>query len=138
LTAIPVGNQDLVLIVPRSHPLANRHTIDLQESLLYPYIYFSSGSGLRDVVDRLFHQIGEKPHIAYETEEDQVVAGLVAQGFGIAVVPYMDLLLQLDVKILQISHPAGERNFYMVSDDHTFHSPVVRQFRQFILNGNHL
>jgi DNA-binding transcriptional LysR family regulator len=138
LTAIPVGNQDLVLIVPRNHPLANRHTIDLRESLIYPYIYFSTGSGLRYVVDRLFDQIGEKPHIAYETEEDQVVAGLVAQGFGIAVVPYMDLLLQLDVKILQISHPTWERNFYMVSDDRTFLSPVVRQFRQFVLDGSSL
>lgn len=30
--------------------------------------------------------------VAYETEEDQVIAGLVANGFGIAVVPYMDIL----------------------------------------------
>lgn len=60
---------------------------------------------------------------------------MVGQGFGIAVVPYMDMLLRLDVKILQISYPTWERNFYMVSDDKAFHSPAVREFRQYVLNG---
>ena len=87
LTAVPVGRQDVVLIVPRNHPLAELHTVDLAETLPYPQVYFSRGSGLRDVVDGLFAQIGGTPQIAYETEEDQVIAGLVSQGFGISVVP---------------------------------------------------
>ena len=138
LTAVPVSRQDLVLIVPRTHPLAALHAVDLTETLPYPQVYFSPGSGMRDVVDGLFAQIGGSPQIAYETEEDQVIAGLVAQGFGIAVVPYMEMLLRLDVKILQISHPVWERNFYLVSDDRSYMPPAVRQFRQFVLNGGYL
>ena len=138
LTAVPVSRQDLVLIVPRTHPLAALHAVDLTETLPYPQVYFSPGSGMRDVVDGLFAQIGGSPQIAYETEEDQVIAGLVAQGFGIAVVPYMEMLLRLDVKILQISHPVWERNFYLVSDDRSYMTPAVRQFRQFVLNGGYL
>lgn len=134
-TAVPVNKQDLVLIVPRNHPLACRHTVDLEETLPYAQVYFSQNSGLRNVVDSLFAQIGEQPLIAYETEEDQVIAGLVSQGFGIAVVPYMELLLRLDVKIIQISRPTWERNFYVVSNDQAYQSPVVRQFRQYVLNG---
>lgn len=135
LTAVPVEKQDLVLITPRKHPLASQHTVDLRDTLPYPQIFFSRDSGLRTVVDDLFAQIGQRPQITCETEEDQVIAGLVAQGFGIAVVPYMDLLLRLDVKILQISRPAWERNFYMVSDARTFRSPAVQEFQQFVLDG---
>ena len=138
LTAVPVSRQDLVLIVPRSHPLASLHTVDLADTLPYPQVYFSKGSGMRDVVDRLFAQIGGVPQIAYETEEDQVIAGLVSQGFGISVVPYMELLLRLDVKILQISRPVWERNFYLVSNDKIYLPPAVRQFRQYVLNGGYL
>lgn len=138
LTSIVVDRQDLVLIVPRNHPLADRHTVDLQETLPYSHVYFSKGSGLRSVVDGLFQQIGEQPQISYETEEDQVIAGLVAQGFGISVVPYMEMLLRLDVKILQISHPQWERNFYMVNDDRAYMPPAVRRFRQFVLEGGGL
>ena len=137
LTAVPVSRQDLVLIVPRSHPLASLHTVDLADTLPYPQVYFSKGSGMRDVVDRLFAQIGGVPQIAYETEEDQVIAGLVSQGFGISVVPYMELLLRLDVKILQISRPVWERNFYLVSNDKLYLPPAVRQFRQYVLNGGY-
>ena len=137
LTAVPVSRQDLVLIVPRSHPLASLHTVDLADTLSYPQIYFSKGSGMRDVVDGLFAQIGGSPQIAYETEEDQVIAGLVSQGFGISVVPYMELLLRLDVKILQISRPVWERNFYLVSNDKLYLPPAVRQFRQYVLNGGY-
>ena len=138
LTAVPVGRQDVVLIVPRNHPLAELHTVDLAETLPYPQVYFSRGSGMRDVVDGLFAQIGGTPQIAYETEEDQVIAGLVSQGFGISVVPYMEMLLRLDVKILQISRPVLERNFYLVSNDRVYSTPAVRQFRQYVLNGGYL
>lgn len=135
LTAISVQKQDLVLIVPKEHPLADRHTVELAETLSYPQVFFEKSSGIRAVVEQMFSDIGAKPEIAYETEEDQVIAGLVAQGFGIAVVPYMDLLLKLDLKILQISSPACERAIFMVNDDRAYLPPAVRRFRQFVLDG---
>ena len=116
LDTVPITHEDLVLIVPGHHPLAAKQSVALTETLIYPQIYFSHGSGMRDVVDHLFSQINAVPQIAYETEEAEVIAGLTAQGFGIAVVPYMDLLLKLDVKILQISAPVWERNLYMIHD----------------------
>ncbi len=134
-TAVAVERQDLVLIVPRDHPLAARHSVDLGETLPYPQVYFSRGSGLRGVVDELFSRAGGQPRIAYEIDEDQVIAGFVARGFGIAVVPYMDMLLRLNVKIIQIASPVWERNFYMVSNDRAYTPPAVSSFRQFVLNG---
>lgn len=135
LTAVPVTQQDLVLIVPKGHPLSARHSVDLAETLPYPQICFSSDSGLRDVVDGLFAAIGSTPRIAYETEEDQVIAGLVAQGFGIAVVPYMDLLLKLELSILQISAPPYKREFFMVHNSALFLPPAARDFRAFVLDA---
>lgn len=132
-TAVPIQRQDLVLIVPKDHSLASRHTIDLSETAPFPQVFFEKSSGLRSVVEQMFSRSGVNPIIAYETEEDQVIAGLVSQGFGIAVVPYMDLLMKLDVKILQINSPAYERNIFMVNDDSTFMPPCVKNFRQFVL-----
>ena len=105
-------------------------------------IYFAKGSGLREVVDDLFASFGAVPRIALETEEDQVIAGLVAQGFGIAVVPYMDLLLKLDLCILKISAPPYKREFFMIHNTDVFLSPAADAFRRFVLahgqsNSNH-
>ena len=43
--------QDLVLIVPDGHPLADQYRIPLSETLAYPYIYFDQSAGLRYVTD---------------------------------------------------------------------------------------
>ena len=138
LSATPVQKQNLVLITPRNHPLAGQDTIDLKETVSYPQIYFEKSAGIRSVIDQMFLNIGETPNIAYETEEDQVIAGLVAQGFGIAIVPYMDLLLKLDVKILPIVSPNCEQVLFMVHDERVFMPPAVQNFRQFVLERNNI
>ena len=107
-TAVPVQKQELVVIVPQNHPLAARSAKDgicLSDTASYPHIYFTKTSGIRSVIDDMFHRENVIPNIVYETEEDEVIAGLVAQDFGIAVVPYMDLLSKLPVRILPILSP---------------------------------
>ena len=69
----PVAKQELVLIVPKEHPLEGKTSIDLKESLAYPHIVFSKRSGLRQVIDKLFEKCGGYPEIAYSMEEDQGV-----------------------------------------------------------------
>ena len=135
LTAVPVRAQGLVLIVPPGHPLAGRAGVSLAEAAPYPMVCFSRDSGLRAVVDELFDALGVRPQVAWETEEDQVVAGLVAQGFGIAVVPEMDVLHQLDLVALPITAPPYRRDFFLVHDDRLFLSPAAREFRRFVLSG---
>ncbi len=132
LTAVPVIRQELVLIVPRSHPLAGRGSVDLAEAAGYPFIAFSE-PGLREVVDGMFAAVGAAPNITCETEEDQVIAGLVAQGFGISVVPRMALLEKLEVSVLAIKNPASLREIYLVQDESVWLAPAARKFRDYLL-----
>ena len=133
LLCVPVVNQQLVLIVPASHPLAVYEEVELSQTLAYPYIYFSQGSGVRYDVDRLFEEVGEKPRISYETEEDRVIAGLTAQNFGISIVPDMELLDHLSLKKIKIKNSTAKRSIYMVSNDQFYTPPAVENFRRFIL-----
>ena len=57
---------------------------------------------------------------------------MVAAGFGIAIVPYMNMLHGLDVKILQLTYPAWDRRFYMITNRNQWLSPPVYSFHQFI------
>ena len=132
--SIPIKKQDLVLIVPPEHRLAARHTAELSEVLEDPFIQYAHGSGLRHVVNDMFAQIDADPKVAYEIQEDQVIAGLVAQGFGVSVVPYMEMLLRLNVKILQISRPIPNRMFYLVTDPAMTLSPAAADFKRFVLS----
>jgi DNA-binding transcriptional LysR family regulator len=129
----PVAKQELVLIVPEGHRLAKRDVIDLQETLPYPQIIFSKTSGLRPVVDALFDKIDGTYKTAYEVEVDTVIAGLVANNFGIAVVPDMPVLNSLTVKKIQIINPQCERLVYLAVPNNRYIPPIVTDFKCFVL-----
>ena len=118
---------------PKTIPWPGTREADLEQTLPYPYIYFSQGSGVRYDIDRLFKKIGKSPQIAYETEEDQVIAGLTAKNFGISIVPEMNLLDHLDIKKIRIKNSTAQRNIYMVSNDQVYIPPAVENFRKFII-----
>lgn len=132
---IPVSAQKLVLIVPSNHPLSQYDSITLEQTIEYPQIVFSEKSGLRHIIDNLFESIGQKPKITYEIEEDQVIAGLVSNNFGIAIVPYMPILKFMDIKTIDIKSPTWERNFYLaVLKDKTL-TPIAENFKSFVIEN---
>ena len=136
-TAEPVMKQRLVLITSKGHPLAKKmkRSINLAETAGYSYVCFDKNSGIRSIFDEMLKKADITVKVAYETEEDQVIAGLVANGFGIAVVPYMDILEKMSVEIFEIESPEYERSFYMVNDNSTYMSPAVETFRNFVIEN---
>ena len=58
-----IGNQKLVVAVPKDHPLAIHGSVDLRDTIAYPQIYFEKGSGLRPVIDQMFEEINQFPRL---------------------------------------------------------------------------
>ena len=114
-----IANQKLVLAVPMDHPLSIKDSVDLRDTIEYPQIYFEKGSGLRPVIDQMFEEIGQ--------------AGLVAQGFGIAVMPDIPILRSLSVKTLDIYNPPYERAVYLATLKQRYLSPVAKAFIRFVI-----
>ncbi len=54
------------------------------------------------------------------------MAGLVAQGFGIAVMPDIPILKSLNLKTLEISYPVYERSVYLATLKKHYLSPVAK------------
>lgn len=129
---IPIARQDLVVIVPKHHPLADRDEICLSETLAYPQILFSKRSGLRAIINKLFETCGQMPEAVFEIEEDQTIAGFVANGFGIAVVPNMPILNNMPIHVIHITEPSWERYFYMAVLKSRYHVPLVENFKRYV------
>lgn len=110
---IPFASSSFVVVTPLGHPLSKKDEVTLEETLPYPQILFSPAAGLRKAVDALFDSINAFPKITMETEEDGVIAGLAAAGFGIAVLPYDPLLESLPLKIIPLASPSSCRKAYL-------------------------
>ena len=81
----------------------------------------------------MFEEIGQFPKVAFEMEEDSSMAGLVAQGFGIAVMPDIPILRSLSVKTLDIYNPPYERAVYLATLKQRYLSPVAKAFIRFVI-----
>ena len=108
---VAFARSPFVVVTPPNHPLAQKSSVTLRETLPYPFVYFSKRGGLRRPIDALFQKIGATPKIAYETEEDTVVAGMAAA--GIAIVPDHPVLRCMDLKIIPLTDPDPGRTAYL-------------------------
>lgn len=129
---VPIQKQEMCAIVPYGHPLTDHKELDLKETIPYRHIVFSKSSGLRSVIDGLFDKIGQYPNIAYEVEDDNFIAGLVAQNFGIAILPKMYSLKYINVKTIPIIKPEWESYFYVARMKNIYHSPAVEAFYRYV------
>jgi len=131
---VQIAQEELVVIVSKDHPLATQSSITLEETSSYPFISFTKNSGLRAVIDNVFKCVNITPEIAFETETDVAVAGLVEINLGIAIIPKMPSLKNLDVKILNIENPISKRFIYIASVKKRSHMSTVNLFDAFVIN----
>lgn len=89
LASRAVSREPLILALPEGHPLTARRRIDIAEVADEPFILLTShqGLGLRDIMVEYCRQAGFMPRVVQEATLVQTIAGLVASGIGIALVP---------------------------------------------------
>ena len=131
LKHIAVAKQKLVVIAPRDHELARKDSVNLIEAARYPQVGFAPGTGLRQTVDKMFSDAGVSVRYLSEEREDYTVTGMVAAGFGIAVVPRLAIFDQLDVCCLEIENENNYRTFYMVYSENATLTSAEKRFVEF-------
>ena len=77
----------LCLAVPADHRLVGRSRVRLTEVADETFIALGADFGLRQLTDQVWAESGITPDIAFEAMEIPAMEGLVAAGFGVAVVP---------------------------------------------------
>lgn len=123
----------MVIIVPKHHPLTKQEKVSVADTLLYPKVWFSKRSGIRAVVESIYKKEKNKATIAFEVSEDETVAGLVGQGFGLAMIPRLDFLDKLeDIEIIEIESLKKQRLYYAAYPNDRKLSAELEDFISFI------
>ena len=103
----PVGLETLAAAL-------GEESVTLEETLPYTHVTYSWLSGPRAPVARLFAPVRDRWRIAYEVEDANFILGLVAQGFGITVLPDAPPVHRPGVKRLPVTDPVQTSDFYIV------------------------
>ena len=125
--------ESLCLAVPRGHRFAGRSPLKLQEIAVEPLIALPHGFGLRQLTDELWADAGAAPRIAFEAMEIPAVEGLVAAGFGVAVVPEpRPGRGEPMCEYVPLSHPHAQRRIGLAWVPHRVLPPAADRFADFV------
>lgn len=129
---IPIINQEMVIITPVGHPLKNKKPIILEDLLDYPVIGYDHTSGLGRFTNSIYRQNHMKPSIAFETPDENAIASLVAEDFGIGFVAHVESLRDYNVEILHLANVKPYHTVYMAYLKNSTMLPSVQNFIDFV------
>ncbi len=85
--AEPLFEEDRILLVPTTHPLADQETVRLRDLADHDLLLEPVGTAFRDELDRQSARAGTRLHARAEIDGMRLLASLVIAGFGAAVLP---------------------------------------------------
>ncbi len=142
----PVSNKNLVvencrmdqmvLIVPPGHELADRKSVPISELTKYPYICREEGSGTREVMLEAVNAAGANPqdlNIVMELGSPEAVKGAVEAGMGISILSRATIDKELKLGSLVAIHLAEpiERPFSFVHQKQKFRLRAMEMLLDF-------
>ena len=79
--------QELVVALPPSSPLAGRRRLTIRDLATVPLITTATGTSTRDLIDTAFAAENLSPTIAVESEQREAIVALVRAGAGASILP---------------------------------------------------
>ncbi len=145
----PVSNKNLVVevcrmdqlvaIMPSSHPLANEKSIPVSALLQYPFICREEGSGTREVIEEHLKSAdvnGNDLKVCMELGSPEAVKGAVEAGMGISIASRATIIKELKLGCLTAVNlePVLERPFSFVHQKQKFRHSAMEELLLFARN----
>ncbi|WP_164667341.1 LysR family transcriptional regulator [Virgibacillus doumboii] len=130
IETIPIYEENLVALIPPTHELSKRETLQISDLEGENFIVCKEGFQTRRDILSAFSKSGVKPNIQFEIERFETGCSLVEDGLGITVVPenYVRYAKQTNCSIKNIHGADISRIVYLAYDKNRYLSPIVMRF----------
>jgi DNA-binding transcriptional LysR family regulator len=124
----PLFEREDVAICPVGHSLMNGQHASLEDLSIHPLLALEKGSTTRGLMDRLFWEQGIQADVCMELGSIEVIKRFVEIGLGIAIVPEVSVIEEVEAGRLGAVHVEGlpTRQVGIVSRSHL--SPAAKAF----------
>lgn len=129
---IPILSQEMIIITPLGHPLVSRKDPGLHDLEHYPIIGYDKTSGLGQFTRRTYASYSLQPDIICESPDENAIASLVAENFGIALVANVDVLSHFPLEKLHLTDVKLRHTVYLAYLKGQYQIPAVKDFIHFI------
>jgi molybdate transport repressor ModE-like protein len=125
LDCIHLLDDPLVAAVPESHPLAARKAIRVEQLAEYQWVAGCGGGFCNQMLSEACAEAGYRPNITFESDDHNVLIGLVAAGVGVTLLPELAASLRPGVAIRPIGGSSPTRRIYAATTAEAHRSPAT-------------
>lgn len=130
LPFIPLGTDELMLVLPAGHPLSEKISVLLED--IQEENFILSSDGLDYETGKIFKSNHISPKIQYQLNEDFATLKMVEQGFGVTILPRL-LLEQAPFRVCVRPFDAHyTRTLGVAWSDASNPAPAIRKFLDYI------
>jgi len=134
----PILKDELVVIIPPSHPWVKKRKISIVELVKEPFILREETSGTRAHIEQCFHKNGltlNNMHISLSLSGLESIKTSVENGVGVSIISKWAVLKELKNKTLKyvtIKEEKMERKFLLIQQKIAVKSHAVEEFLAFL------
>jgi LysR family transcriptional activator of glutamate synthase operon len=122
-------SEELVVVLPSSHPLAAREELKMSELAGEQFISYREGARLRELLVFAGRQAGFEPQIKLESNESERIRRLVGRRMGVAVLPRSDAERPgADVAVATLIQPSLRRDITLACREGRRLAPAAAEF----------
>lgn len=133
-------DDELVIVVPKNHRLANRTHIEMRSLISEHWIFRSRGSGTRMASKQLLSLCGinwEELNIQAELGSTEAVVAAVEAGMGIAMVSSLVVgQSERNCVALKIIDQGAKRDLFLIYPKQKIRRKTVEKFLDFLINSH--
>lgn len=133
LSATPVHDDELVLVVRPDHPLARRRKVPPAALDGLPFVGREPGSGTRAVIDQALDALGVRLDVRHELGEPEAIKRAVATGLGATILSRVAVLAEVargELAAVVVEHPGFRRRFTLLHPPQELASHAAWAFRR--------
>jgi DNA-binding transcriptional LysR family regulator len=122
-------SEELVVLLPPGHRLADRDVVRMRELADEQFVSFREGSRLRELLVGAGRENGFEPTVMLSSNEPQRIRRLVSRGMGVAILPQSDAIGPgAEVAVRRLTRPSLSRDITLAWRHGRRHPPAVARF----------
>lgn len=121
---------DLLVILPQNHPLANCEKFPVESLCDYPFMLLEKGA--KAEISAIFEQNKIAPDVHFTTWDDYAIMSMVESGLGISILPKLILKrIPYNILVKELNVPAYRNIAFALRDSKTA-STVTKKFMEYL------
>jgi DNA-binding transcriptional LysR family regulator len=126
LDCIPLLDDPLKVVLPPGHRLAGRRSVRLDQLAAERWVGGVRGGLCHEMLLRSCTEAGFEPRVAFESNDHQVLLGLVAAGVGVSLLPALAFrTVQANVAVLEVAELRKIRKVLCAVPSEGYRSPAT-------------